>query len=289
MAGRFLPPHSRRHIESLTSFIPMPMPKVQLIQGIGAQHPLCQLRHQNRMAKRPHIPPRRLSRETPLLAKLVHSSVRVGFRTAYRQIQLDSDKYLAHVRRVYRLPIEKWQDVHRLDESVLDLAADRIIAASARAAALEGAGLGLGGVTTILPDMGILSAITVRMLQKLSLIHGFEYSTDEEVLALWIAAASAAGVDLTREFLEKQAVERLVPRVIDKIAVKVGTEVAEKWAGRLLPVVSSVAAGTLNYYFVRGWGRRAQKHFLAKRRSLRGEQISRLALLRSDSRLADAT
>jgi hypothetical protein len=48
------------------------------------------------------------------------------------------------------------------------------------------------------------------------------------------------------------------------MAVKVGTEVAEKWAGRIVPVLSAGAAGALNYYFVRGWGRRAQKHFLAR-------------------------
>ncbi len=100
-------------------------------------------------------------------------------------------------------------------------------------AALEGMGLGIGGLATLLPDMGILAAITVRMLQKLSLIYGFEYSTPEEVAALWLAAASAAGLDFTREFVEKRAIEHLVPRIVDAMAVKVGAEVAEKWAGRV--------------------------------------------------------
>jgi hypothetical protein len=226
-------------------------------------------------------------RNTPLLTKLLHSSVRAGFRTAYRQVRLDSDKYLIHVRRVYRLPIENWQDVHQLDEAVLRSPADRVIAASAKAAALEGMGLGIGGISTILPDMGILSAITVRMLQKLSLIHGYEYSTDEEVMALWLAAASAAGLDLTREFLEKRVVEHVVPRVIDLIAVKVGAEVAEKWIGRVLPVVSAGTAGVLNYYFIRGWGRRAQSHFLARRRALPGDTAPARDLSSSTS-FADA-
>jgi hypothetical protein len=231
----------------------------------------------------------RIGERRPLLARLVHSSVQAGFRTAYRQVRLDSDKYLVHVRRVYRLPIESWQDVHHLADAVLRSPTERIIAASAKAAALEGMGLGIGGISTILPDMGILSAITVRLLQKLSLIHGYEYSTDEEVMALWIAAASAAGLDLTREFLEKQVVERVVPRVIDRIAVKVGAEVAEKWVGRVLPVVSAGTAGMLNYYFIRGWGRRAQKHFLARRHSLRAHEASSRRLAPSTAQLADAT
>jgi hypothetical protein len=75
-------------------------------------------------------------------------------------------------------------------------------------------------------------------------------------------------LDLTREFLEKRVVERMVPRVIDQIALKVGSELAEKWVGRVLPIVSAGTAGVLNYYFVRGWGRRAQSHFLARRRAL---------------------
>ena len=32
-------------------------------------------------------------------------------------------------------------------------------------------------------------------------------------------------------------------------------------AARLVPLVSSAACGALNYYFIRGWGRRAQRHF----------------------------
>jgi hypothetical protein len=107
------------------------------------------------------------------------------------------------------------------------------------------------------------------MLQKLSLIYGFEYTSADEETELWLAAATAAGLDLGRDFIEKQAVERIVPRIIDRIAVKVGTEVAEKWSARVIPVLSAGAGGTLNYYFVRSWGRRAQKHFLERHREAR--------------------
>ncbi len=149
------------------------------------------------------------------LPHLLESFVRGGLRHAYRRVQLNPKKYLRHARRAYGLPIKSWHDVHSLDESLLNRTAARVVRSSARTAALEGMGLGIGGITTLVPDMGILSAITIRMLQKLSLIYGFEYSTDDEIAALWVAAASAAGLDLTREFLEKQAVERVVPRIVD--------------------------------------------------------------------------
>src|SRR6202034_492136 len=137
-------------------------------------------------------------------------------------------------------------------------------------AAAEGAGFGWGGILTIVPDLGFLSVITMRTVQKLSLIYGFELNTDNEIAELWIAAASAAGVDISRELLEKEVVNKFVPRVIQRIAVKAGTEVVEKWAGRLIPLVSSAIGCGLNYYFVKAWGDRARAHFRAKHLEMRG-------------------
>jgi uncharacterized protein (DUF697 family) len=162
-----------------------------------------------------------------------------------------------------------------LGPQVIDPIARSTISSASKMAALEGMGLGFGGFLTAVPDMGILATITLRMLQKLSLLYGFQYATEEETAALWIAVASAAGVDLGRDFLEKQAMERLVPRIIDRVAVRVGAEVAEKWAGRVVPVVGAGVAGAINYYFVRAWGRRAQKHFLARHQSVVAQPVAR--------------
>ena len=79
----------------------------------------------------------------------------------------------------------------------------------------------------------------MRTIQKLSLIYGFELNTDDEIAELWIAAASAAGVDISRELLEKEVVNRFVPKVIQRIAAQAGADVVEKWAGRLIPLASS--------------------------------------------------
>jgi uncharacterized protein (DUF697 family) len=195
-------------------------------------------------------------------------AAQAGFRRAYQRIRVDEQKYLRQVTRAYKLPIKSWSEMFLLGPEVIDPIAKRTIASSAKMAALEGTGLGLGGFLTVVPDMGVLSAITVRMLQKLSLLYGFEYAGEQETVGLWLAAASAAGLDLGRDFVEKQAIERLVPRIVDRVAVRVGAEVAEKWAARIVPVLSAAAGGAINYYFVRGWGRRAQKHFLARHRSV---------------------
>jgi hypothetical protein len=60
-----------------------------------------------------------------------------------------------------------------------------------------------------------------------------------------------------------------VPKVIQRIAVQAGADVVEKWAGRLIPVVSSAIGSGLNYYFVRAWGKRARAHFRQKHLEVR--------------------
>jgi uncharacterized protein (DUF697 family) len=199
--------------------------------------------------------------EQSWLRKRVETGVRRGFERAYQKVKVDPQKFLFQLRAAYGVPIGSFQGLYSVEMGLLDDVAGRIIEGGMKMAAIEGAGLGLGGIVTIVPDLSILAGITLRMIQKLSLIYGFEYNTDEETAELWIAAASAAGVDISRELLEKEVVNRFVPRVIERIAARASAEAVEKWSGRLIPFVSSVIGAGLNYYFVRAWGERARKHF----------------------------
>lgn len=184
-----------------------------------------------------------------------------GMNRAYQTVKVNPEHFLLQLRTAYDLPINSFQGVYSLDVNVLDDVAERIIRGGMRAAAMEGAGLGLGGILTMVPDLSILASITLRTVQKLSLLYGFEYNTDEETSELWLAAASAAGVDVSRELLEKEVITRFVPRVIRRIAVQASGEFVEKWSARLIPLASSAIGATLNYFFVRAWGARAHTHF----------------------------
>lgn len=201
-----------------------------------------------------------------------------GLTRAYSTVQVDPERFLLQLRSAYRLPISSYHGVYSLEIGEVDAVASDVIRGGMKLAAAEGAGFGLGGLMTIIPDLGILSAITMRTIQKLSLVYGFQFNTDNEIAELWIAAASAAGVDISRELLEKEVVNKFVPRVIQRVAARASTEVVEKWAGRMIPLISSALGAGLNYWFVRAWGERAKAHFRERHLQLR-QQAQQQALV----------
>ena len=198
------------------------------------------------------------------LARRIQAGLQKGLTRAYSTVAVDPADYLSHLRRAHNLPVVSYLGLYSVPVKQLDDVANDAIRASMKLAAAEGAGFGLGGFLTIVPDLSILAAITMRMIQKLSLVYGFEFNTDDEMAELWIAAASAAGVDISRELLEREVLQRFVPKVIQRIAARASVEVVEKWTARIIPLASSVIGGGLNYYFVRAWGNRAASHFREK-------------------------
>lgn len=205
----------------------------------------------------------------------IASKVECALNRAYATIRVEPDEYLTHLRAAHGLPVQTYDGMFTVPVEQLDEIAQQAIRASMKMAATGGAGFGLGGLFTVVPDVSVLSAITMRTIQKLSLIYGFQFNTDEEVAELWVAAASAAGVDISRELLEKTVLTKFVQAVIRRIAAQVSAEVAEKMVARAVPIASSAVGAILNYYFVRAWGRRAIKHFREKHlheRELRSNQ-----------------
>src|SRR6516225_11468681 len=219
------------------------------------------------------------SSKKSLLRRGLESGIRSAFMKAYERVKVDPENYLQHLRVAYSLPALTYDGVYSVDLAMLDHIAEETIRGSMRIAAAEGAGLGLGGMFTMIPDLGILAALTIRMIQKLSLIYGFAYNTEQEEAELWVAAASAAGVDISRDLVEKRVVAKFIPRVIQRIAASASAEMIEKWTSRLIPVVSSALGAGLNYYFTRVWGQRAVSHFRQRHLEARRRRERATALL----------
>jgi len=190
--------------------------------------------------------------------------LRFGVLRGLRSIEVDPEDFRRELSDKHGLWVPNFARMKDVPVERLDAIAGQLIRDAERLALAEGAGFGLGGMITFLPDAGILTVITLRLIQRLSLLYGFETHGRDQRMEMWKAAAAAAGIDYGKDLAEKQILEKLVPRIVERFAAKIGAEAAEKWAGRLIPLASSAIGGALNFSFVRSWGRRVQRHLRAK-------------------------
>lgn len=213
------------------------------------------------------------------LAQRMETALKSALSRAYESVRVEPEQYLMQLRMVHGVPVSSYEGFFTLPVAELDSIAEQTVRGAMKMAGAEGAGLGLGGFVTMLPDLGILSAITMRMVQKLSLIYGFQFNTDEEVAELWVAAATAAGVDISKELLERTVLKSFVQRVIGRMAARFSAEFAEKAVARAVPILSGAVGAVLNYYFVRAWGDRALAHFRQRHLDERNRRTAQPILL----------
>jgi EcsC protein family len=204
------------------------------------------------------------SRKTSLAGRTFGRFVRFGVLRGLRSIEIDPEDFRGELSDKYGLWVPDFARMKDVPLERLDAIARTLIRNAERLALAEGAGFGLGGMITFLPDASFLTVITLRLIQRLSLLYGFETRGRDQRIEMWKAAAAAAGIDYGKDLAEKQIFEKLAPRIAERFAAKIGAETAEKWAGRLIPLASSAIGGALNFSFVRSWGRRVQRHLRAK-------------------------
>jgi uncharacterized protein (DUF697 family) len=204
------------------------------------------------------------SRKTSLAGRTFGRFLKFGVLRGLRSIEIDPEEFRSELANKYGLWVPDFARMKDVPVERLDAIAKTLIRDAERLALAEGAGFGLGGIITFLPDASLLTVITLRLIQRLSLLYGFETRGRDQRVEMWKAAATAAGIDYGKDLAEKQILEKLAPRIAQRFAAKIGAETAEKWAGRLIPLASSAIGGALNFSFVRGWGRRVQRHLRAK-------------------------
>src|SRR5436309_2503819 len=189
----------------------------------------------------------------------IEGALTSGLERAYKTVKVDPQHFLQEMRLGHELPVRSIEEMRLLPREVVNDLANQTIATSMKLAAAEGLGMGFGGIFTLVPDMGILAAISLRMVQRLSLIHGFEYATEDEIAELWSGMATAAGLDTAKDLVERHVVAKFVPKMIQRIAAKASAEVVEKWAARIVTLLSGVLGGGLNDWFIRQGGSRAER------------------------------
>jgi hypothetical protein len=207
--------------------------------------------------------------------------LRFGLLRGLRSVEIDPEEFRQYLANRHNLWIPHFGRMRDVPIEQLDAIAQRLIQDAQRIAMAQGAGFGLGGMITILPDASLLTIITLRLIQRLCLLYGFEEDQSERRVQMWLAAAGAAGIDLGKDFAEKQLAERLAPRIAGRLAVRIGEESAEKWVGRLVPLASSAIGGAMNYAFVRSWGRRVQRYLREKHLADRASSATPISLTRA--------
>jgi uncharacterized protein (DUF697 family) len=191
--------------------------------------------------------------------------LRFGVLRGLRSIEIDPEDFRRHLANKHGLRVPNFARMKDVPIERLDGIATALIRDAERLALAEGAGFGFGGMITFLPDVSLLTVITLRLIQRLSLLYGFEARGRYQRMEMWKAAAAASGIDYGKDLAETQILEKLGPRIVERFAAKIGAEAAEKWVGRLIPLASSAIGGALNFSFVRGWGRRVQRNLRSKR------------------------
>jgi hypothetical protein len=206
--------------------------------------------------------------------------LRFGVLRGLRSVEIDPEEFRRHLAEKHGLWVPHFGRMKDAPLEKLDAIAERLIHDAQRLAMAQGAGFGLGGMMTVIPDTGFLTVITLRLIQRLCLLYGFEGNDEERREQMWIAAATAAGIDFSKDLAEKQMIEKLGPRIAARLAVHIGEESAEKWVGRLVPLASSAIGGALNYSFVRTWGRRVQRHLRERHLADRAASATNVTALR---------
>jgi EcsC protein family len=199
-----------------------------------------------------------------LAGKAVGRFLRFGMVRGLRSVEIDPEAFRKILAEKHGLWVPHFGRMKDVPIDKLDAIAERMIHDSQRLAMAQGAGFGLGGMFTVLPDAGFLTVITLRLIQKLCLLYGFEENGTEKRLQMWLAAGAAAGIDFGKDLAEKQMIEKLAPKIAGRLAVRIGEDSAERWVGRLVPLASSAIGGALNYTFVKSWGRRVHKYLREK-------------------------
>jgi EcsC protein family len=199
-----------------------------------------------------------------LAVRAVGKFLRFSVLRGLRSVEIDPEEFRRNLAEKHGLWVPHFGRMKDAPMEKLDAIADRLIHDAQRLAMAQGAGFGLGGVITVIPDTGFLTLITLRLIQKLCLLYGFEENGPERRTQLWMAAATASGIDFGKDLAEKQMFEKLAPKLATRLAVRIGEESAEKWVGRLVPLASSAIGGALNYSFVKTWGRRVKRHLREK-------------------------
>ena len=117
--------------------------------------------------------------KSSLPSRAVGRFLRFGLLRGLRSVEIDPEEFRQYLANRHNLWIPHFGRMRDVPIEQLDAIAQRLIQDAQRIAMAQGAGFGLGGMITILPDASLLTIITLRLIQRLCLLYGFEEDQSE--------------------------------------------------------------------------------------------------------------
>ena len=106
---------------------------------------------------------------------------RFGLLKGLNSLEIDREEFRRQLKKKHGLEVADFRHMHLVPVARLDAIAKRLIKDTEKLAVLEGAGFGLGGMLTIIPDAGLLTILTLRLIQRLCLLYGFDQNGQSEI------------------------------------------------------------------------------------------------------------
>jgi hypothetical protein len=115
-----------------------------------------------------------------IAGKTLGKFVRFGMLRGLRSVEIDPEDFRKYLSQKHSLWIPHFGRMKDVPMDKLDAIAERLIHDAQRLALAQGAGFGLGGMLTLVPDASLLTVITLRLIQRLCLLYGFEQKGSDQ-------------------------------------------------------------------------------------------------------------
>ncbi len=182
------------------------------------------------------------------------------------------DETVLHEHQARNHNIQQFSDIRNAPLRQMDKVAEHFAAHYRHRALLTGALTSLpGGLWALVAtglDVQLTAIYAVRMAAKVAQSYGYDTSLMEEQAHLADVLALVAGVDSLRgvgNWLTREGLTELLPRVLPRILARLSLDLTEeqtaRWIGRIIPGVSAIVGGAVDYTFLRVAGERAIAYY----------------------------
>src|SRR5579885_1104340 len=120
-----------------------------------------------------------------------------------RTLEVDPEGFRRELAQKFHLWVPDFTRMRDVPIEQLDAIGLILIRDAQRIALAGGAGFGLGGMFTIIPDASLLSLVSLLLIPLLFLLYGFAHHYFAQRVEMFYSSSSASCVDYSNDLSEK--------------------------------------------------------------------------------------